>query len=264
MRADAMRLHGIPADRIRMIGAIRYNGIHRVLEGREAFLRSIGLDPARPTILFAGFMLEFHYFEMLSIFEEAVKAGEPWQLILRVYPSKALMHSVYIHPLLAYARSLPGVYVSLADPHARMGVRDREVLQIEERELWNALNSCDALVNLFSTISLEGCIFGKPVVNMWYFPRPVKAMGRPPIYMDYAQNFHNRRIVSYGAIRTAYGRRELTEMIRHALANPAELAEARRATVRDECGVLDGKAAERLAEACIDEYQATQNTRRAG
>ncbi len=260
MRDDAIRLHGIPSDRITMVGSIRYNGISRVLEpDRKAFVRSLGLDPERKTILFAGFMLEFHYFEMLELYDSLRQQGEPWQLIVRVYPSKGFMNSVYMKPLLHYARSLPGVYVSLGDPHARAGVRDREVLQIEERELWNALNCCDVLVNQFSTISLEGCLFDKPVVNMWYFQRASKAMGRPPVFTDYSLNFHNRRIVSYGAIRTARSRKELVERIREALARPDELSSQRRETVRLECGVLDGRACDRLAEACIHEYNQTQN-----
>jgi hypothetical protein len=258
MRDDAVRLHGIPPERITMVGSIRYNGIPRVLEpDKKAFVRSLGLNPDQKIILFAGFMLEFHYFEMLELYDSLRRQGEPWQLILRVYPSKGFMGSVYMKPLLHYARSLPGVYVSLGDPHARAGVRDREVLQIEERELWNALNCCDVLVNQFSTISLEGCIFDKPVINMWYFQRASKAMGRAPVFTDYSLSFHNRRIVSYGGIRTAQGRKELVALIRDALDHPDALAAERRETIRYECGVLDGKACDRLAEACLHEYSKT-------
>lgn len=260
MRDDAIRLHGIPPDRITMIGSIRYNINSNILvPDKNDYIKSLGLDPAKKTILFAGFMLEYHYFEMLEIYEQLLHEGENIQLILRLYPNKNFMNSVYIKPLLNYSKRFPNVYVSFADPHYSSGDRNREVLQIEEVELWNSLNFCDVVINIFSTISLEACIFGKPALNMWYFPPSSGAFMRHPVYWDYSQFFHNRRITSYGAIRTARSREELISLIRDALAHPEALSAQRRRTVEDECGLLDGKAVERLVDVCVMEYERKQN-----
>ena len=259
MRDDAIRLHGIPPDRITMIGSIRYNTNSNILvPNKNDYIKSLGLDPARKTILFAGFMLEYHYFEMLEIYEQLLNEGENVQLILRVYPNKHLMNSVYIKPLLDYSKQVPNVYVSLADPNYGSGDRNREVLQIEENELWNSLNCCDVVINLFSTISLEACIFDKPALNMWYFQPSSSAFARNPVYWDYSQFFHNRRIISYGAIKTARNREELISLIRDALTHPDALSVQRRRTVEDECGPLDGKACERLVDICVKEYKKKQ------
>ena len=260
MRDDAVKLHGIPPNRITMIGSIRYNSNSNLLvPNKNAYIKSLGLDPTKKTILFAGFMLEYHYFEMLEIYEQLLHEGENIQLILRLYPNKNLMNSIYIKPLLNYAKKFAGVYVSLADPHYKKGERNREVLQIEEYELWNSLNCCDVVINIFSTISLEACIFDKPALNMWYFPPPSEAFIRRPVYRDYSQLFHNRRITSYGAIRTAKSREGLISFIRDALAHPEALSAQRRLTVEDECGSLDGKACERLVDACVKEYKKNKN-----
>ena len=90
---------------------------------------------------------------------------------------------------------------------------------------------------------------------MWYFPPPLGVFSRNSVYRDYSQLFHNRRITSYGAIKTARSREELISLIRDALAHPEALSIQRRQTVEDECGLLDGKACERLVDACIKEYK---------
>lgn len=251
MRADATQLQGIAPERVTEIGSIRYDSIARsTLRSREDFFADCGFDPARKTILFAGAMMEFHYFEMLQIFEQLRQQDDRYQLILRLRPNKTLLNSPYMGPLLHYARTQPHIYASIGDPHYRSGARDREVLHIEEEELWNAIAHSDVVVNIFSTMSLEACIFDKPAINMWYFPPTDAGMIRGPEYIDFPLSFHTRRLLSYGAIPVARSREELTRCIQRAIAEPAQHQPQRREVLKHECGVLDGQAAERLASFC--------------
>lgn len=257
MQEEAVRLQGIPPDRVTAIGAVRYSSIPRyVTRDREGFLRSIGLDPARRTVLFAGSTSAFHYFEILQVVEELNRRQDVYQLILRVYPNKMLMNSVYMPALLAYAAGRPGVYVSLADPHYASGARDREVLQIEESELWHALRHADVVVNLYSTIALEACIFDRPAINMWYFPPATGLESRGEPY-PYSELIHNRRLAAYGALAVARTREELLSAIAAAVRDPAGRQRERRHAVARECGPLDGQACERLADACAEAYGTT-------
>lgn len=252
MCRDAVVLQGIDRARVIMTGPIRYDAIAReIREDRETFLSRCGLDPNKRTILFAGSLSEFHYFEALAIYKELQAEVDECQLIVRVYPNKTLMNSVYMEPLLDYAAHIPGVYVSLADPHYQKGVREREVLQIEESELWHALRYADVVVNLHSTIALEACIFDKPAVNMWYFGSPGRLAAAPPVWKAFPQLIHNRRMAAYRAISVASNRHELVAEIRKALANPDRLRVGRARAVASECGRLDGHASDRLAEACL-------------
>lgn len=252
MVEDAEQLHGIPRDRISVIGSIRYNSIRNsgVLLDRDVFLRSVGLDPARKTIVFAGFVHESQYFEMMEIYKKFLDEGRSWQLVLRLYPNKVLMNSVYIQPLMAWARSLPRVFVSCADPHFKSGSRDREVLQIEEEELWNILCHCDLLVDYYSTIALEGAIFDKSLLRMHYLPQVPRADVRQAVPQAFWNLMHNRRILSYGAVEVAHTREELAAMIEANLARPDRLAAARKKMVERECGPIDGNACERVIEEC--------------
>jgi CDP-glycerol glycerophosphotransferase (TagB/SpsB family) len=145
------------------------------------------------------------------------------------------------------------VYVSLADPHHRKGARDREVLQIEESELWHALKYADIVVNLYSTISLEACIFDKPAINMWYFGWPGRLAASSPVWKPYPGLIHNRRMTAYGAFAVARDRRSLMAEIRHALDDPRRFRAERAGAVAKECGSLDGLVCDRLAEECLGE-----------
>ncbi len=255
MRDDAVELHAIAPHRVHMIGVIRYDAIERVIkEDRATFMKSHGLDSGKKTILFAGSMPEFHYFEALAALKQLREEGEDLQMILRIYPNKGLMRSVYIEPLIEHAERMPGVYVSLADTHYRSGEKGYEVLQIEETELWHALKYSDVVVNLYSTIALEACIFDKPAIHIWYFSPAGQLAVAPAVYGAYPSLIHNRRLLSYGAIRIANNRPELLTHLREALRDPGRFHAERMRTVARECGVLDGQVCKRLAAACVAAY----------
>ena len=226
--------------------------IHDLAYDRSTFLRRIGLDPAKRTILFAGSGGEYHYFEMLQAFEQLRAQSGDYQLILRIYPDKAVMASPYMTPLVQYARTVSGVYVSIGDPNARLPGSEREPPQIEQAELWHALRHSDVVVNLYSTIALEACLFDKPAIYVTYYPMRSYAWRKPPEYVDYGLYLHNRRLMSYGATPVARDRVELLRLIQEAVADPGRYKRERALAVQQELGQLDGRVTERLADACIE------------
>lgn len=253
MKSDAITFHGIAASRVRLIGSIRYNAISQtVLPDRTEFLSRIGLDPARKTIVFAGFVFDSQYFEILEVYRQLLDERSDCQLIVRLYPNKMLMNSVYIEPLIQYAKTLPRVYVSCADPHYKFGDTQREVLQVEEEELWPVLCHCDVLIDYYSTITIEGAIFDKPCIHMHYLPKTARAYVKDPVPIKFWKLRHNRRILSYGAVDVAHDREELFTLIRQSLLDPGQYAEARKKMVMQECGPLDGLACARLLLECED------------
>lgn len=257
MRDDAIVLHDVPETSIKVIGSIKYDGLKEtVREHREAFLRRCGLDPAKKTILFAGPLSEDQYFEILRVYETIREEDGGYQMIFRVYPDKGFMASVYVKPLIHYARSLPGVYVSIGDPDYRIGRKDQAVLHVEQHELWNSLQHCDVVVNFYSTIALESCLFDKPVISMVYRPMKNYTWIHPPEYADHGVLPHNRRLVDYGAVKRVFSRKELIEAIDDAAKEPVRYSANRKHAVDQELGWLDGGVCERLVKACIDAYAA--------
>jgi hypothetical protein len=256
MRDDALNLQGIPESQVKMIGALRYDHLYaREYPTREAFFKQIGLDPSLQTILFAGGRNEYHYFEMLKAFEALNQSGKQLQLVIRVYPKKGLLRSAAMRVFIQYARSLKGVYVSIADPSFEDGVEDREVLAIEEEELWSLLKYCDVVVNLYSTIALEACLFDRPIINMWYFGS-IGMTVQQPVYTPYPEIHHIRKFESYGAADKATTREELIELISHVLEHPGQRSEQRRLALTKELGPLDGKVKDRLVDFCCTNVSA--------
>lgn len=252
MRGDAIKLHDIAAANIRMIGSIRYDRLHEAIHRtREEFLGSLGLDSGKKTILFAGPLSEDQYFEMMQVYEELLEEDRDYQMIFRMYPGKNFMASPYAKPIIHYARSLPGVYVSIGDPDYRVGSKDKAVMQIEQFELWHAFKYSDVVINYFSTIALESCVFDRPVISMLYRPMHNYGWLSPPLYADHPGLPHNMRLYSYGAVQRVKNRRELLATIREAVSLPDKYQFARCKAVEQEMGVLDGQVVERMVDSCI-------------
>ncbi len=256
MREDAISLQDIQPDCIQVIGSSRHNNLMEIsLEPKADFLTSLGLDPRKRTIVFAGSTYSYHYFEMLEIFRYHLIKDLNCQLILRVYPSKALMGSADMHLLFESLEGKKDVYVSFGDPNFTKGDRGKEVLQIEEYELWNVLASSDLVVNLFSSINIESCLFDVPTINMWYFPSKNKLDAFDAGHLDVTKVIHLKRLASYGAFSTVFTREALVEAMVEALAAPTALRKQRDELVRAECGPIDGKTVGRLVDACVKAQQ---------
>jgi hypothetical protein len=256
MHRDAVDMHDIPESSIEEIGCLRYDQLKNTLiESREQFFSRIGLDPDRPTILYAGPLSADQYFEMLAAFEEMNGEDSNLQMIFRVYPHKNFMHTPYAQPLIKYARSLPGVHVSLGDPDYRVGKRDETVPRIEQFELWHSLAYCNVLINYFSTVALEACFFDKPVLSLAYRPMQDYGWIHPPKYANHPGLTHNRRLRDYGAVRMVMSREELKAAITDSIENPETASAARLKTVQLELGNLDGHVVDRLADVCVRNHE---------
>ncbi len=254
MYEDVISFHRIPANNVNMICSLRYNFINKAeLPERSSFLSRRGLDPAKKTIVFAGFVFASQYFEMLAVYQRLLAEKEDCQLVLRLYPNKVLMNSVYIEPLMRFTETLPHTYISCADPHFKHGDRNREVLQLEEEELWALLKHCDVLIDYYSTITLEGAIFDKPCIHMHYIPKTPGAYARAAVPINFRNYPHNKRIMSYGGVEVAHCREELINQVKKSVIEPERFTEARKKMVDRECGPLDGLACDRLICACVSQ-----------
>ena len=253
MKGDAVSLHDIPEANIRLIGSIRYDRLHEAIyQSRVEFLERLGLDPGKKTILFAGPLSEDQYFEILQVYEELLAEDSGYQMIFRMYPGKDFMASPYAKPIIHYAKSLPGVYVSIGDPDYRVGSKDKAVMQIEQFELWHSFQYCDVVINYFSTVALESCVFDRPVISMVYRPMHNYGWLSPPKYADHPGLPHNERLYSYGAVQRVNSRGELLAKIREAISHPEKYQVARCKAVEVEMGNLDGRVVERMVESCMD------------
>ena len=254
MADEAIRLHGIPAKKIEVTGPLQYDRFIQPLPiSRNEFLKSINLDPGKKTIFFAGGVNITRYFEIYKLFVEQKSRGIPasYNFVVRPYPHGKLLESPGWQVLEKLFQK-EGVYLS--NPGSIDAAEDRrsemrEDLNFDDGpdELAYLLHYSDVMINYFSTISLEAAICDLPVIHLGY---DVYTYGhRFHTTSAFLQRqTHNKRKLRLAASRIAKNEEELIKYVDIYLADHTLDREARHEYAISECGELDGKAGERLAQ----------------
>lgn len=254
MADEAMRLHNFPANKLEVTGPAQYDRFLQPLpQSREEFIQSIGLDPAKKTILFAGGVNINHYFDMYRIFVEQKDKvwREPFNFIIRPYPHPKLTNSpawVVLEALFKQA----GAYISTPGSIDASGDRTAEFrvdLAFDEGadELNYLLRYSDVMINYFSTIGLEAAICDLPTIHIGFDSYTFGL--RFSVTTGFLQRqTHNRRPLRLAAARVAKSEKEIFAALDAYLGDRTLDREARRTYAESECGELDGQAGVRLVE----------------
>jgi hypothetical protein len=254
MADEAMQLHRIPARKIEITGPVQYDRFMQPLPmDRDAFLTSLGLDPKRKTIVYAGGVNITRYFEIYRLFIEQREqiSTESFNFIMRPYPHVKLQSSPGWQILEKLFKDA-GVCISNPGSIDAGGDRTEEMrrdLAFEEGpdELSYLLRYSDLLINNFSTISLEAAICDLPVVHMGYDSYTFGHRFNTTAAFQQRQT-HNRRKLRLAASKVAKNESELIEFTSQYLTDRNLDKDARRTYALSECGDLDGLAGVRLAE----------------
>jgi hypothetical protein len=253
MKRDAVSVQGFAEEQVRVSGVPHFD-LYRDSSGRtsrEAFFRRVGLDPAGGLILLATssnqVSRECRMEELVEILYGAARAGAfgaPAEILVRLHPRD--------DPAAYQAfRGWPGLVVEKPFHAWTMGGRDEVSITREDfLHLADTLYHSDVLVNIFSTVMIEACVFDKPVVNVAFDGRSVQN------YYVSARRFENythiRRFLSGGGVRVARTQAELVELVRFAFAHPEADREGRRRVVAENCYRVDGRSGERQARFLLE------------
>lgn len=252
MADEAMKLHGYPANKMEITGPVQYDRFMMPLpKSREEFLRSLNLDPAKKTILFAGGVNINHYFDIYRVFVEQKDRvwREPFNFIVRPYPHPKLMDS----PAWTVLENLfkqAGAYISNPGSIDASGDRTAEFrvdLAFDEGpdELNYLLRYSDVMVNYFSTIGLEAAICDLPTIHVCFDPYTFGL--RFSVTTGFLQRqTHNRRPLRLAASRVAKSEKEIFVALDAYLSDRTLDHEARRIYAEFECGEMDGRSGYRL------------------
>lgn len=208
---------------------------------RGEFCARIGADSGRPIVLYTTGMPGHMPGEPLIVEQIAgllleMKDLGPPQLVVRVYPKDRTGRFDELRArrpdiLFPQALWIEGWLTPTED---------------DNRMLTNTLRHVEAGINIASTISLELCMFDKPVINVAYDPPGMSV--RVP-YARYYEYDHYRPLVESGAIQLASTPAEMKTLIHEALTNPSGRRRERRALIDGMFGdTLDGRSHERVAE----------------
>ena len=116
--------------------------------------------------------------------------------------------------------------------------------------LVNTLRHCSVGINVASTLSLELCMFDKPVINVGFNPPSVKT--EILSYSDYYEFDHYKPVVDSGAVSIVRSPGEMKVMIAKYLRNPGLQSTERRDLMDQMFGsTLDGASSSRVAQVLV-------------
>ena len=218
-----------------------------IYSARDEFCRMISADHQLPIVLYTTGMANHVIGEpwvverIADILREMTDFGPP-QLVVRILPKgpqgsfediKRRRKDI-LFPQVAWEQSW--LTPTIEDTHL----------------LTNTLRHTDVGINIASTISLELCMFDKPVINVG-FPAPNIDPSKEFDYTRYYEFEHYRPVVLSGAIELANSEDDLRKKIFNALTHPKELSLQRASLLRSFFGDrLDGRSSSRVAQALLD------------
>jgi hypothetical protein len=235
MQDDLVRYHGVQRDRVVVAGWPQTDVFHR-RHSRAEFddvLRGLSLDPTRPVVLVMGNSpvnapYEKNFVDRLVDWWEASGAVGRFSLLFRPHPRDREWRERFAAPLF------------------RNGAAVQEPSFTDLDTLAVLLQHGDVVVSNAGTILLDALVNDRPAVCVLYDE------GAPPGESWAWKNVsgeHYKSLIESDAFYRAESFDEVTAAIERALSQPGELAAERARASREVVGEIDGRAAERVADA---------------
>jgi hypothetical protein len=256
MKENLISLAGFTAEQIEVIGAPAFDAYFDPggVWAREELCERMGLDPARPILLYATLgQFRQHWDEtgtfraLLSALDEDELPGHP-QVVLRLHP---LSVDYYFEEFRSRRDVVFSRYVRYCPAMRWWPSRDEAILA------GNLLRHADVCISPGSTMVVEAAIFDTPTIVPAFNPLI------PEEYERYFEsgwlNQHLRFLVEADRVAVPRTQDELAAAIRRALADRSWLAEGRKAIRDYVLGPLDGRSTERLAGAVIESARAARH-----
>lgn len=258
MKEQAVTIHGLQPRQVVVTGAPQHDLFARDRGFRERgpFLESLGLDPARPVVVYAtgteGTIPREP--EVVAHLERALRAelGDRFQLLVRIHQ----LDSVERYGGLAQR---PGVVFDQAG-RPTSSYHDRDFDRAALEQLADTLRHADVVVNAASSISIDAAAVGTPVVCVDYDAEPGTPYHRSVTrFYDFT---HQAPVVRSGGITRARSPEEVVAAVQRYLADPGLDAEGRSRLVKEQCHRLDGQSGRRVGEAVLEALGDSVRSRR--
>ncbi len=209
---------------------------------REEFCVRTGADPARPVVLYTTGMANHMPGEpqivegIADMLKHMLELGPP-QLMVRVYPKDRTGRFELLK------KSRPDILFPEIPWEPNWLTPKWEDCFL----LTNMLRHASLGINIASTVSLELCMFDKPVINVAYNPP-----GEPPGVWNYAKYYdfeHYRPVVESGAVGLVRSEDKMAHALQTILTNSKQGHEARLKLIKGMFGdTLDGRVYKRASE----------------
>jgi CDP-glycerol glycerophosphotransferase (TagB/SpsB family) len=224
---ELLREWGVPADKIEVTGAPRYDAFaaQPSSDSRQEVIRDFNLSRAKKMVIFAAD--PFHEPERADFVGNSLTLAEQRHVVhalIRIFTQMSdCQLIVKLHPRERY-ESFFQKWIN----EAGGGQTIRLARSYSTRKL---LQSCDLLITVCSTVAIEALICKKPVIT-------VNFSGGPDLQP------HAEKGVALKAVHEE----GLERAIRNAFSSPQNLSERREAVLVEYVGKLDGSSSRRVAD----------------
>jgi hypothetical protein len=238
MREDLRRYHGIGPERVVVTGWPQTDVYHRRHSRAEydALLERLGLDPARPVVLYAGNTptnqpYEGNLVRRLVDWWAGGDAHDRFQLLFRPHPRDNQVAERF-----GAAFDRPGAAVQQAS-------------YTDFADLATLLQHVACVVANGGTILLDGLVNDRPAVCITFDEDAPAGERWADLNLG---GEHYRELINSDALYRADDFEGLVAAIERALAHPEEQAAERRRVALDAVGEVDGRAVERVVDAIVE------------
>jgi hypothetical protein len=237
---------------VHVVGAPQYDVLtnSKYFVSRESFLASQGLTSDRKTVVYClgspNFIKEdFGTLEFLEEIGEDLR--NDLQVIVRLHPGFYEKDYKIIPQI---SERFENVVVQGNEKYF-----DRIPVQPETSiiEWVNTFRHADVVINLASTVTVDACIFDRPVININYDAEPGSPNHQLVTEINERWN-HFSPIAKSGGVWNVDSTAELLVALRGYLDNPELHGEGRQRIVEHVCGRVDGRAGSRMAMALSDMF----------
>lgn len=225
---------------------------------REELCSRVGIDPARPFVLYTAgicnhFYEEHHHVEQVARLLGELDLPQRPQLVVRTYAKGT---SPEMRALAE--RGLPDTVFPPVTWDEKF-----QTPRYEDAEIYsNLLRHCALGINAASTVSLELMFFDKPVINLDFDP-PGSDLPWCKGYERHIRFDHYWPVANSGAVMVARSAEDMAEMLYRGLTEPQADAEARKRFLDSFFeGLLDGQAGRRIADELLRLARSGQRERR--
>jgi CDP-glycerol:poly(glycerophosphate) glycerophosphotransferase len=241
MQDDLVRYHGIEKSRIVVSGWPQTDVFQRrrPREDYECIARELGLDSTRPVVLVMGNTptnapFEARFVERLVRWWVQSGALRRFSLLFRPHPRDRQWRE-------RFKPALSQKGAAVQEP----SFTDLETLTV-------LLQHGDAVVANAGTILLDALVNDRPAVCVLY---DEGAPAGDSWALKNVSGEHYKSLIESDAFYRAERFEDVTASIERALARPGELAAERKRVAREVVGEIDGRAAERVADAVVTAIQ---------
>jgi hypothetical protein len=253
MTQEIVEWYHFPRDKVYECGVSHFDIYHRgtQLTPRHALLAELGLPPEHPYI-FYGMVPEYSCPNEVDILTELVERvnkdafARPCSLVIRPHPQTISGAYAQRPQELARLQALAGPRVALDVPRVLSDELAWDLPKSDMARLASLLHGSAMCLNANSTLCLDACMADRPVIDIAFDgweELPFRRSARRGL--DY---IHMAKLLALGGIRVARSFSDLERHINVYLNDPALDREGRMRSVAQECGIHDGRAAERIAD----------------